>query len=138
MEVFNSHHRQGYNQPVNTQEMGLFRAVPICRSSGQSDTESKSEENRREERKREERKEGEKEEEEGEGIIQTHSNLSIRPNLSLIKAQPVNLECRALIWQGLKHGQMSELRLGLQFNKSLPTASEANGTNLVEIAVTEV
>lgn len=31
--------------------MGLFRAVPICRSSGQSDTESKSEENRREERK---------------------------------------------------------------------------------------
>lgn len=121
MEVFNSHHRQDYNQPVNTQEMGLFKAVPICRSPGQSDTESE-----------------ERESEEGEGSIQTHSNLSIRPNLSLIKAQPVNLECRALIWQGLKHGQMSELRLGLQFNKSLPTASEANGTNLVEIAVTEV
>lgn len=121
MEVFNSHHRQGYNQPVNTQEMGLFKAVPICRSLGQSDTES-------EERERKGR----------ERSTQTHSNLSIRPNLSLIKAQPVNLECRALIWQGLKHGQMSELRLGLQFNKSLPTASEANGTNLVEIAVTEV
>lgn len=71
MEVFNSHHRQGYNQPVNTQEMGLFKAVPICSRLGQSDTES----------------------EEGGNNTQAHSNLSIRPNLSLIKAQPVNLEC---------------------------------------------